>query len=128
MESVLLKLKHLREQNGYSQITEEMVLQAFVEIQVVPSLYPQNLGARRIADALSTSEYQVRKHIKSLVDKGLLVYCHEGGCSEDGKVWCMNGYYITPQVQELPVYKYWNNEMMKYLSDLCNGRYDNEQA
>lgn len=42
-----------------------------------------------------TSMYSIRKAVKRLKELGLIFQAHTGGQTEDGKVYCINGYCLT---------------------------------
>lgn len=85
--------------------TENDVFREVCEFSV--SIYPhcQFVSVPKLARILKASKYQIRKHIKTLLDKGLIQLCYDGGQDEDGYPHCYKGYGVTKKAEETEIYK-----------------------
>jgi predicted ArsR family transcriptional regulator len=58
-----------------------------------------------IAKQLNISVGKVRYQLKKLKDQGLVANDSHGGQTEDGEVYCINGFTITDKAKETEEYK-----------------------
>ena len=63
--------------------------------------YPSTL----MAEQLNISIGKVRYQLKKLKEKGLVESCRYGGQTEDGEVYCINGFRTTDKAKETIEYK-----------------------
>lgn len=99
-------------------ITENDVFRKLCETAVRVCICSPILSVPALSRILNTSTYAVRKHIKSLVSKGLVALGYDGGINEDGYPHCYKGYYITGKAFETEIYKEEYEREMKYITEL----------
>ena len=99
-------------------MTENDVFREFCKNEVAICPYNQVLSVPSLSRRLNASTFAVRKHIKSLVSKGLVALGYDGGIDEDGYPHCYKGYYITGKALETEIYKEEYEREMKYITEL----------
>ena len=59
----------------------------------------------------------VRRCVKKLVEEGLLVKGHEGGCDDEGNPYCYHGYFCTKKAEELDYWKKAHQREVDYINE-----------
>lgn len=81
--------------------------------------YPTS--AATVAKALHLPLALAREACRNLVEEGYLVKGHEGGMDEDGKLYCIHGYFATEKARQLPKWKELHDAEMEYINRQING-------
>lgn len=104
------------------QVTEDDVFREICSLSVAISPNPTFASVPHLATILETSKYQVRKHIKTLIDKGLIKLYYEGGQDEDGYPRCYKGYGTTQIAKQTDIYKEEYQKEIKSINEIFFGK------
>lgn len=104
------------------QVTEDDVFREICSFSVAISPNPIFASVPHLATILETSKYQVRKHIKTLIDKGLIKLYYEGGQDEDGYPRCYKGYGTTQIAKQTDIYKEEYQKEIKSINEIFFGK------
>lgn len=86
-------------------ITEDDVFREICR-RTVFTMYDRNFASvPELVYALKTTTHYARKHVKTLLEKGLIRLVYEGGIDDEGCVHCCRGYQATVKGKETEIYK-----------------------
>lgn len=107
---------------SYNKITERDIYEVLVEADVCVKPYGYVTPVRLIAQRLKTSRYQVQKHLKELVKRGVAIADYECIYSEDETIPPCRGFALTDKGRETEYYKERQRQEHEYINELINGK------